>query len=598
MQVYFWGTIRKNKSSYRSSRSLKEADITSILQKCVILENHVEKAQFQLLKLPGLKKFKDSLNTDKEKQDFTKHMQRYVQIYLPDCPWEVSTTNRYTVVTHEAAVTARAFIKSKQKIKYLSGIQVIMTKEELETTQRNRRDFSIVFSSRKKASSLFLGPARFANHDCEANARLSTCENAGMEVIAVRDIEIGEEITVTYGGDYFDENNCECLCQSCELKCQNGWLTTTKRQGPLIKESLDKVSKSDQLSVCKRSQAEWIKSTQIRDPAITDYLEIDMPCSTKSQVSCAEKQSIFPKRLTRSKRKFIEAEAALTSSKRSRSKYSHDITSISIEQSPAPSCITSTPHSGISSVGETHSSTDETSADEEILRVTVPEIGPTKSWSLKPRKIGKSGSRLLHQEKHRKEKPNAKGLKPADPPRRSSRNLSGRVREQFLQQNTDAEHKPKENTKRDHRRYKPISDADHAPAVRVPGDYKLTSRLIVDLASEWIECQNCDNFFVQVNAYTPRSSCPRCERHSKLYGYRWPKTQKEDSDDEEERVLDHRTINRFVHPEQRKAAKKHHSIRSLSFSDIKRARTLSMESLETLQISGRVTRGSTSRRST
>lgn len=198
-QVYFWATIRKNKSSYRSSRRFKEEDIASIIQKSVILEKNPEKAEFQLLELPGLRAFKDNLKTLKEKQDFTRHMQRYVKIYLPDCPWEVSTTNRYTVIAHEAAVTARAFIKRKQKIKYLSGIQVIMTKEELEVTQKNRRDFSIVFSSRKKASSLFLGPARFANHDCDANAKLSTCENAGMEIIAVRDIEIGEEITVTYG---------------------------------------------------------------------------------------------------------------------------------------------------------------------------------------------------------------------------------------------------------------------------------------------------------------------------------------------------------------------------------------------------------------
>lgn len=165
----------------------------------MILERNLEKTEFELLKLPGLKKFRDNLKTEKEKSDFTKHLKRYVQIYLPDCPWEVSTTNRYTIITHEAAVTARAFIKRKQKIKYLTGIQVTMTKEELELAQKNRRDFSIVFSSRKKATSLFLGPARFANHDCEANARLSTCENAGVEIIAVRDIEVGEEITVTYG---------------------------------------------------------------------------------------------------------------------------------------------------------------------------------------------------------------------------------------------------------------------------------------------------------------------------------------------------------------------------------------------------------------
>jgi len=141
----------------------------------------------------------DNLKTDKEKADFRRHLRKYINIYLPDCPFEVSTTNRYTVVTQEAAVTARRDIKKGEVVKYLCGIQVIMTEEEEETIKSSRRDFSIVVSSRNYASSLFLGPARFANHDCGANARLMTSGNAGMDIIAVRKIDEGEEITVSYG---------------------------------------------------------------------------------------------------------------------------------------------------------------------------------------------------------------------------------------------------------------------------------------------------------------------------------------------------------------------------------------------------------------
>jgi histone-lysine N-methyltransferase SUV420H len=149
--------------------------------------------------LPGLKKFSASLKTDKEKDDFRRHLRKYINIYLPDCPFEVSSTNRYTVVTHEAAVTARRFIKKGEVVKYLCGIQVVMTEEEEKHIQSSRRDFSIVVSSRNKTSSLFLGPARFANHDCGANARLMTTGRDGMDIITLMDIEIGEEITVSYG---------------------------------------------------------------------------------------------------------------------------------------------------------------------------------------------------------------------------------------------------------------------------------------------------------------------------------------------------------------------------------------------------------------
>ncbi len=183
--------------------------MTAILQKRVIVEKDPAKAEVELLALAGLKKFSDGLKTEKEKDDFRKHLRKYINIYLPECPFEVASTNRYTVVTHEASVTARRFIKKGEVVKFLSGIQVIMTEDEESTIKSSRRDFSIVVSSRKGSASLFLGPARFANHDCGANARLLTSGNAGMDIIAVRDIEIGDEITVSYG-EFTELHESEC----------------------------------------------------------------------------------------------------------------------------------------------------------------------------------------------------------------------------------------------------------------------------------------------------------------------------------------------------------------------------------------------------
>ena len=47
----------------------------------------------------------------------------------------------------------------------------------------------------------------------------------------------------------------------------------------------------------------------------------------------------------------------------------------------------------------------------------------------------------------------------------------------------------------------------------------------------------------------PSVSVLGLNRHSKIYGYIWPKTQPEGKGDKEERILDHRQINRFLHPE-------------------------------------------------
>lgn len=165
----------------------------------MIIEADPATAAEELLALPGLKKFSASLKTDKEKNDFRAHLRKYVNIYLAECPFEVATTNRYTVVTSEAAVTARRYIKKGETVKYLCGVQVHMTEDEEDFIKSSRRDFSIVVSGRSGTASLFLGPARFANHDCDANARLNPTGNSGMEIVAYRNIDEGEEITVSYG---------------------------------------------------------------------------------------------------------------------------------------------------------------------------------------------------------------------------------------------------------------------------------------------------------------------------------------------------------------------------------------------------------------
>lgn len=80
---------------------------------------------------------------------------------------------------------------------------------------------------------------------------------------------------------------------------------------------------------------------------------------------------------------------------------------------------------------------------------------------------------------------------------------------------------------------------------RVPGDYTLTPLLLAQPEMAWIHCTICNTAFVQTDAYFTRSACPRCERHSKLYGYVWPKTEKLSPNDDD-RVLDHRTVHRFL----------------------------------------------------
>ena len=108
---------------------------------------------------------------------------------------------------------------------------------------------------------------------------------------------------------------------------------------------------------------------------------------------------------------------------------------------------------------------------------------------------------------------------------------------------------------------------------RRPGDYMTSSARLSAKFSKWVECQTCDDTFVQADGYNTRKECPRCERHSKLYGFRWPKTEREGKWDKDERVLDHRTVNRFVDPEEERELKQNKTKKLLKNTILERYST-------------------------
>lgn len=69
---------------------------------------------------------------------------------------------------------------------------------------------------------------------------------------------------------------------------------------------------------------------------------------------------------------------------------------------------------------------------------------------------------------------------------------------------------------------------------RYQGDHKTSDKLLITKWHRWADCRTCENDFLLDDTQT-RKECPRCERHSKLYGYTWPKTDKADRFDKQER---------------------------------------------------------------
>ncbi|KAK4223643.1 putative histone-lysine N-methyltransferase set-9 [Podospora fimiseda] len=567
--TFYWTTIPKNRTSYHPSRGVKEEEITKLIQNHLIVDPNLATAEEKLLATDGLKKFYNGLWTPKEKDDFKAHLRRYMSTYLPDCPFEVNATNRYTIVSFEASITARRFIRRNETIKYLAGIQVTITPEEEAQMALRKKDFSLVVSSRSKTTSLFMGPARFANHDCDANARLVTRGQAGIEIIACRDIDVGDEITVSYSDSYFGEDNCECLCQTCESKLMNGWKPADGSVS--IQASIEEDFLAVQgYSFRRRRRDESAAGSSSRTPSVTPDIRPRVLKRQRSQMMAGDRASTTDSMEPGSAVQKRSLEVAfgtppVTPAKRFK-QAQYEVVSVPPE-SPISrgSSETEFARSPLSSEAGTAALTDATTPgpDSPSTLMLSPKTTPARP-AAETLKVEETASELdVQLDSLPTILPTTENSPPADSPRPESNTieivpptLSLDIPEPDATPKATAD-KPIVTeipaTPVGRGRPKKTQAVPVSPTAptrhRVPGDYTLTPLLLAEPETAWVHCTNCSTAFVQKDAYYTRANCPRCERHSKLYGYIWPKTEPAGPNDKEKRILDHRTINRFLDPE-------------------------------------------------
>ena len=131
-------------------------------------------------------------------------------------------------------IATRSF-ETGSVISLCSGSIAVLDESNLQRMEREKADFSVMWWSKKKHMCLFLGPARFVNHDCDSNCRFTTLGSDAICFQALKSIKPGDEITTHYGHNYGGNNNCECWCASCE-KYGRGWYTKNLESSP-TKES-------------------------------------------------------------------------------------------------------------------------------------------------------------------------------------------------------------------------------------------------------------------------------------------------------------------------------------------------------------------------
>jgi histone-lysine N-methyltransferase SUV420H len=193
----YWSPTRKFDFNYLPSTEGND-QVIATLRRSVIEQQDIRMAVSQLLQLDKFTQFIASCSGTK--YAFGIHLRKYLNIYLPDCPFEVSNTNRFAPNAKDAAIIARKFVRKGQEIKYLQGIKAGVDKNEQKAMKRNGQDFSLL--KLDFGTYVMLGPASFVNHSRKFNARLSI-RGRFIQVIAEEDIEVEQEITIYYGKDYF-----------------------------------------------------------------------------------------------------------------------------------------------------------------------------------------------------------------------------------------------------------------------------------------------------------------------------------------------------------------------------------------------------------
>ncbi|PIL34262.1 transcription factor [Ganoderma sinense ZZ0214-1] len=212
-------------------------DLMKIVRRLVAFkgpsQTAIRQAVDDLLSLTAVRYYLRSSN-QKQVNAFATHASRYFELYLPSGSIEIAHTSRYSHRTgkSELCILATRPLAPGTVISELKGSMADLTEEEdkeLKGTDIGhaegvgiRRDFSVIHSKQLKKNHLFLGPARFVNHDCDHNVELFR-EGRYITFRVIKHIGVGEEVTAHYGDGYFGRNNRHCLCQTCEINQRGGY---------------------------------------------------------------------------------------------------------------------------------------------------------------------------------------------------------------------------------------------------------------------------------------------------------------------------------------------------------------------------------------
>ncbi|KAI3652956.1 hypothetical protein MP228_002381 [Amoeboaphelidium protococcarum] len=115
---------------------------------------------------------------------------------------------------NQFGVFARESIKLDQVIRALNGFRNSVGKEDASLIQK--RYLKEGHARLVGEVDGFDGPAYFMNHSCRPNVTCCNPNGKELRFKAIRPIEEGSQLLISYGSSYFKEKNMKCLCDECK----------------------------------------------------------------------------------------------------------------------------------------------------------------------------------------------------------------------------------------------------------------------------------------------------------------------------------------------------------------------------------------------
>lgn len=494
-----------------------------------------------------------------------RHARRYISIYQPDAGFEVASTNRFDPAKPEACVLARRSLQRGDSIKYLTGVMVKMSDSEEESFAEGQSDFSIIYSSRVGAMSLLLGPARFINHDCEPNSKFITTNKENVTLLVQKDVKLGDEITVKYADDYFGEGNRECLCRTCELLTRNGWASgaaapTTSSQfdedgseiqqvagGGFIlarrskrKKGFSNSYSSDTFHESKKPRIpEKYSSSVLSPPESIRGASADLrsaspllpDAGSKSSSSTPPPGVMGPKTPPGTdgavtpvdRRGDVREPAYLRVASEGRLEGNRKLDSSPPSNLLSQSTMTEREALTLANAGGEAAAHHDLGVPpaELVPEIIVDRNSGKHSWAGEEHPSGADNDATPPQASWEDEFSDFTELDDSDFDDETQTIKMDRVKEKRLL----AQSKQKSLARM--RQSKKEQSAVHWIQPRVPGDYLSHNKDSVSCI-----CSDCQQPFVHGDRFFIPTACSRCERHSKIYGFVWPKTTRGKNDTE------------------------------------------------------------------